>query len=415
MKRYFRIRIMLASLLSFLILMVVAVTGIFLFTYYRMERDTDAFIQNALEKENTQWKEDREDAGSRDIAAFFGYRAEQRRYPSGFYRIWIGTDGTVREDDRFGITEDLDGEILRQVKEAVLSGSLSGKTGSFKYGARLQEDGTTRVILLDISIQLRQLYDTMLSAGPVAAGLFVLLILILLPVSGRIAGIFVRNAEQQRQFITDAGHDLKTPVAIARANLDVLELSQGKSKWSGNIRSQVERLELLVGKLLMLSRLEETEAAARKEKLDLSEILEEVWQDYQLPMQQKEIRGQKDIPPGLTVKAEKETVSRLFRLLMDNAVQYTESRGEIRLQARPGRKRHCVLLENTVEDLPQTGPEQLTERFVRGNTARTQKSGGSGIGLAAVRRIVEIYRGRLRIEYPGDKRFRVTTELPRAA
>ncbi len=131
-------------------------------------------------------------------------------------------------------------------------------------------------------------------------------------------------------------------------------------------------------------------------------------------MQQKKLTGTADISSGLRVRADRETISQMFRLLMDNAVQYTSGEGEIRLNAAAIRRRICVTLENTVDRLPETEPERLTERFVRGNTARTQKSGGSGIGLAAVRRIAEIHRGRLRIDYADGQHFRVCVDLPGA-
>ncbi len=440
MKRYFRIRIMLGSLLAYLILIAVAVGGILLFSYDRMERDTDTFLQNMLSLQEAAEPEGAEDPGedpaenpeipaygdsrktreersSREEGeksnfSFFGYHQGFRRNPSGFYSIKIAADGTVLESNRYDRTEDLEESVLAQVKAEVLSGATAGKTGTYKYGARQEEDGSIRVILLDLSIQLRQLNDTLLSAGQVAAGLFLLLVLIMLPVSGKIAGIFVKNAEEQQRFITDAGHDLKTPVAIARANLDVLEMTQGQTKWSSNIRSQVERLEVLVQKLLMLSRLEESRDSERMEETDLSDVISGVWQDYQLPLQQKGIRGETEIRGDMMLLADRDMLAQMLRLLMDNALQYTPEGGEIRLKAGFEKHRNQVVLENTAEQLPEKEPEQLTERFVRGNAARTQKSGGSGIGLAAVKNIVNIHRGRLRIEYPEGRRFRVTVELP---
>ncbi len=201
MKRYFRIRIMLASLFSFLILFIIAVTGIFLFSYYRMEQETDEFIQDKLSV-----KEEGRDSFVQNAPPMFGYAPGPRRYPSGFINLLLSADGTVLESTRFGITEEVDDNIRDQVTEAILAGTLSGKTGPYKYMALSNEDGSTHVILLDISIQLRQIYDNLKSAMMVVAGLLILLVLILLPISSRIAALFVRNAEQQNQFITDAAY-----------------------------------------------------------------------------------------------------------------------------------------------------------------------------------------------------------------
>lgn len=409
MKRYFRIRIMLASLFSFLILFIVAVTGIFLFSYYRMEQETDEFIQDKLSV-----KEEGRDSFVQNAPPMFGYAPGPRRYPSGFINLLLSADGTVQESTRFGITEEVDDNIRDQVTEAILAGTLSGKTGPYKYGANVNEDGSVHVILLDISIQLRQIYDTLKSAMLVVAGLLVLLVLILLPVSSRIADIFIRNTEQQRQFITDAGHDLKTPVAIIKANLDVLELSQGQNKWSGNIRSQANRLELLVQKLLMMAKLDESQGTMRNEPVCLSDALNRSWQEYLPAIQQKQIAGKLVIPDDIKVIGDSEMIGQMIRLLLDNAVQYTDTGGEISMTCTAEKHKVCLTICNSVSQLPEGKPEDLTERFVRGNTARTQKTGGSGIGLAAVKRIAALHHGKLMIDYPDERHFQIRVELPYA-
>ena len=409
MKRYFRIRIMLASLFSFLILFIIAVTGIFLFSYYRMEQETDEFIQDKLSV-----KEEGRDSFVQNAPPMFGYAPGRRRYPSGFINVLLSADGTVLESTRFGITEEVDDNIRDQVTEAILAGTLNGKTGPYKYMALSNEDGSTHVILLDISIQLRQIYDNLKSAMMVVAGLLILLVLILLPISSRIAALFVRNAEQQNQFITDAGHDLKTPVAIVKANLDVLELSLGKTKWSGNIRNQVERLELLVQKLLMMAKLDETQSIIRKESFSLTEALRKLWQEYMPAMQQKQIAGYAKVNEGIEIKADQEMTAQMIRLILDNAVQYSEPGGEIHLTCTAEKHKVCLTLRNSVSQLPAGKPEFLTERFVRGNAARTQKTGGSGIGLAAVKRIAALHHGKLMIDYPDETHFQIRVELPYA-
>ena len=225
------------------------------------------------------------------------------------------------------------------------------------------------------------------------------------------ADIFVRNAEEQRRFITDAGHDLKTPVAIARANLDVLELREGQSKWSGNVRAQVNRMEHLVQDLIMMARLDEGKNEEIFGDVELSPLAEELWEEYQPSMKQKQIRGTAELEETTPVRGAESLIRRMFCLLMDNAVQYTPEGGEIRMSVMPGKKKTRIVLANSVLTLPAEKPEKLTERFVRGDSARTQKSGGSGIGLAAAKRIAEKHHGKLIIDYPDEHTFRVTVEL----
>ena len=410
MKKYYRNRIMLSAMLSFLIILVIAVAGIWLFSYQRIERDTDSFIASRLEP--------REEGGGRRARfsqdappAMFGYTPGRRTTPSGFYEITFTAEGEAETVNKRGIAEDAGTVVQEYVMDAVKAGAEKGKVGSYKFGIRRNEDGTGTIILVDNSIQLHMLYDMLKNAGLVGIGIFLLLIIVLFPVSGRMAEVFVRNVEEQRRFITDAGHDLKTPVAIARANLDVLELRNGKNKWSGNIRTQVDRMEHLVQDLIMMARLDEEKSEEALSDIELTPLCEEIWEEYQPSLKQKQIRGETDLKETAPVRGTDSLIRRMICLLMDNAVQYTPAEGEVRLSVTPEKKRTRIVLANSVTQLPSEKPEKLTERFVRGDSARTQKSGGSGIGLAAVRRIAEKHHGKLTIDYPDEHTFRVTVEL----
>lgn len=409
MKKYYRNRIMLSAMLSFLIILVIAVAGIWLYSYHRLEKSTDSFIASNLEPREEEENNPRfmQDAPP----AMFGYNPGRRFTPTGFYDITFKPDGTVDTVRKIGITEDADAEVQEYITDAVKKGVEKGKTGSYKFGIRKNEDGSYRAILVDNYIRLHDLFNILKAAGLVGVGIFFLLIIVLYPVSGRVADIFVRNAEEQRRFITDAGHDLKTPVAIARANLDVLELREGKNKWSGNVRAQVDRMEHLVQDLIMMARLDEEKNEEILSDIELTALSEEIWEEYQPSLKQKQISGNAKLEETPVFRGAESLIRRMFCLLMDNAVQYTPEGGNVRLTVKPGKKKTRIILANYVTELPAEKPEILTERFVRGDSARTQKSGGSGIGLAAAKRIAEKHHGKLIIDYPDEHTFRVTVEL----
>ena len=411
MKRYYRSRIMFSAILSFLIILIIAVVGIWLVSFHRIEQETDSFIASRLEPREEKGKE-RTPRFSQDATpAMFGYTPGRRSIPSGFYEITFTADGTLEEITKRGIMEDASAEVQAYVQNVIKNDTEKGKVGSYKFGIRKNEDGSGTIILVDNSIQLSMLYNMLKNAGLVGLGILVLLIIVLFPVSGRMADIFIRNAEQQRQFITDAGHDLKTPVAIARANLDVLELREGKNKWSSNVRAQVDRMEHLVEDLILMARLDETKNEETLGEISMTTLADEIWEEYQPPISQQRIRGEAALEETTPIRGAGSLIRRMLCLLMDNAVQYTPEEGTIRLSVAPEKKKILIELANSVAQLPSEKPEKLTERFVRGDSARTQKTGGSGIGLAAVRRICEKHHGKLTIDYPDEHTFRVRVEL----
>ena len=408
MKRYYQNRFILGAMLAFLILMIVTITGIWLFSYRQMERDANAFIQDMLNLDTNS----RPSFSQPAPPPMFGYTPNQRRYPSGFYDITMDENGAIQSIQQFGIVEDAGISVQQVVQLAVAEKSTGGKIGSYKYGIAFREDGTAKIILLDISIQLQALYNMLKSALMVGAVLMAVLFLILLPVSSRVAKAFMKNTEKQKRFMTDAGHDLKTPIAIMRSNLDVMELTQGKSKWSDNIRSQVARLEHLVGQLLMMARLEEGEIGEPNVHFDFAELLREQWQTHATSFEQKDAAADIQIPDSITLRGRKAYIRQLIDLLLDNAAQYMDDHGRLIMSASVDRTKVRVRIQNTVEQLPAQQPEELTERFARGDTARNQKSGGSGIGLSAAKRIAEMHHGKLEVSYPDSHAFCVTVELP---
>ena len=191
----------------------------------------------------------------------------------------------------------------------------------------------------------------------------------------------------------------------------MLELREGKNKWSSNVRAQVDRMEHLVQDLILMARLDETKSEEVLSEVDLTMLAEEIWEEYQPSMKQKQIAGEAALEKTAPIRGAGSLIRRMYCLLMDNAVQYTPEGGAIRLSVAPEKKKVRIMLTNSVEQLPTEKPEKLTERFVRGDSARTQKTGGSGIGLAAVQRICEKHHGRLTIDYPDEHTFRVKVEL----
>lgn len=246
-------------------------------------------------------------------------------------------------------------------------------------------------------------------AGLVCWGLMLVLVIFL---SRRAIRPIVENIQRQKQFVTNAGHEIKTPLAIIQSNAEALELYTGETKWSRNIKEQTRRLGGLMNNLLSLARMDEGAAPVMGE-VSLSRLAEEALEGFAQPMEAKGLALERDIQPGVTVKADPAQMEQLLSILLDNAVKYGSQGSAVRVSLRKEDRRLWLTVENACDALPQVPPEKLFHRFYRGDAARTQKSGGYGIGLAVARSIVQGHKGTLQARYLPGNRISFTVCLQR--
>lgn len=220
------------------------------------------------------------------------------------------------------------------------------------------------------------------------------------------------SVERQKQFVTNAGHELKTPVAIIQANTEALELFNGESKWTRNIRSQTERLNGLMQNLLTLSKMDESAMDLKMSSFPAGVLISEVWENFAEPAGARDIsflfQASKD--GSDSVLANRESIAQLLSILFDNAVKYTPSGGQIQVSVTRDSGWVRLVQSNTVSadsgdgegGLPED-PNRLFERFYRADKDRSRKKGGYGIGLSAARAIAEANRGSIRAEKERDR------------
>lgn len=219
------------------------------------------------------------------------------------------------------------------------------------------------------------------------------------------------NMEKQRQFVTNAGHEIKTPLAIIQSNTDAMELYLGENKWTRNIREQTERLSGLMQNLLLLARMEEGGAPLQTSDVSLSRLTEESVHAFAETLEQQRIRLRTQIAPEVHLRADCGQLQQLLSILLDNMAKYTPQGGEAEVRLEKNGTDVILTAENTCDRLPALPPERLFERFCRGDAARTQKTGGCGIGLSAAAAITEANHGTISAEYILPDRIRFTVRF----
>ena len=302
----------------------------------------------------------------------------------------IRTDVThissLTEDEATAITEALK-------NTAAGTGTYSGFL--YRISETKRAEGKV-IILLDNGMQISSFFTVLfISVGAGIFGWLMMLLLVLLLSRKTIAPV-ARSIEKQKQFVTNAGHEIKTPLAIILANTDAMELHNGENKWSKNIRAQTLRLSGLMQNLLMLAKMDESSTKLPMCEFDISTAAEDTVSAFIEPAALKGIMIEQNIKKGIRLSGNRDSIVQLMTVLLDNAVKYTESGGVIRAELYGSEKNITLSIANTCE--PIDHPEKLFDRFYRGDSARTQKNGGYGIGLSVAQAIAELHKGSITAE-----------------
>ncbi len=342
-------------------------------------------------------------------------RLRNSLYESRYFLVRIeGREGRVIDSSRAsGISEEERNEVILA---ALSSGKTFGMVNDYMFLVRNSGQPDTTAVFLNCETKMDGVRRLQLISVLACAGGIIIAWLLVFLFSRRAIQPLIRNAVQQKQFITDAGHELKTPLTVISANMDALELNTDRNEWTDSTREQVSRMRSLVNDMIYLSRLDEEGAVLEKETVDLSALVREEVKSFQ---GMAEFMGkvlEAETEDALFVRGDRNALSRLVRQLCDNAVKYAPEGDTIRIRlCREGRE-ICLTEENSLASpLTDEALSHLFDRFYRPDASRSRESGGYGIGLSMVRSIAEKHGGRIRAERAGSDKIRFVCQLPAAA
>jgi len=319
-----------------------------------------------------------------------------------FFFLKFDATGTFNELESNTLSAD-ETELVKSYSETIMKHEDSfGHYGVYYYKKTVKEDGTVTLTLLDCTSELanslRLLLATLITTL-VALGITFILVRVL---SGKLIQPEIENAKRQRQFITNASHELKTPLAVIRANTELLEVTGGENEWTKSTLNQVDHLNGLIQNLVMISRAQEKEDTSNLTVINASEIVEQSAAPYVALARQSEKELKLNIEKDVSVLADESKIRQLTTILIDNAIKYCDDKGKVKVtlqQSKRGKNRIRLAVSNNYAEGEGVDCNRFFDRFYREDQSHNIDKGGYGIGLSIAESICRQYGGTIRASF----------------
>ena len=315
------------------------------------------------------------------------------------YIITLNGDGTAASWTSERTDLYTDEQVSAMAESVRAEGKDSGRIGTQFY--RVSESGgEKKLYVLDARLDFLSASNTLRSVILITAAACALLSLLAALLIRRMIRPVEEAFARQKQFVSDASHELKTPLAVISANAEVLEQEIGENEYLGYIRSEVKRTDSLVRNLLALARLDRNENRAEMKPFDLSRALLDVILPFESTVYEAGKTMETDIPDGITCTGNEEAVKQLAVILLSNALKYSDEGGRIRISLATKGKQREIRVFNTGTTIAPGDQEHIFDRFWRADPAhgRDTETGGHGLGLAIARSIVDAHEGKITVE-----------------
>ena len=307
----------------------------------------------------------------------------------GVYRLSIENNSVMRESD------DVTDEIRNYALKLSNKKSEEGYIGKYIYRIRKIGNNGKEITLIENENAIKRLKTTIIIA--VVIGLFGIFIIYIF--AKRISKIIIKpvenSFEKQKQFVSDASHELKTPLAVIEANADVLQGKVGENKWITYIQNEVQSMNKLVNDLLTLARMENT-TTANNQDFDLSKEVQMTVAVFESMIYEKEIKLETNINENIHFNGEKEDIKHIISILLDNAIKHTEDNKKIIVNAQKEKNEIKIEVKNEGEPIPIEEQEKIFERFYRIDKARNRNEKRYGLGLSIAKEIIDKYNGTIK-------------------
>ena len=415
-----RRKFIILSMLSVTLVLVVLIASINVFNFRKVVRNSDEVLEMLIENKGAfpdeeqpegRPPEERGDGDGNGGGRRGGQMSPEMKYETRFFKVVLDNDGNVLSTDTGKIASVDSSEAAELAGEVFSSGKTSGFKGDYRF-RRITDDNETLIIFHDCGRGLDNA-RSFLGISIVISLIGLLIFFVLIAVSSKAVIKPAAEAyEKQKRFITDAGHELKTPLAVINADCDVLEMESEDNEWLADIRKQTKRLTSLTNSLIYLAKTEEgSKNDVIRIDFPLSDIVSEEVESFKGLARSSGKDIETEITPDISYNGDQKAITQLISILLDNAIKYSPEGGHINVSLnKSGSKTILAVSNDTTEQVTKENTDRMFDRFYRTDESRNSETGGYGIGLSIAKGIAEAHRGKIYASGSG-RSIVITVEL----
>ena len=411
MIRKLRIKLIIASMVSLLAVLLVIMSAVNLVFYGQVIQEADSTLALLAANDGFFPKSNHEFPPDGKFPKREPHLSPELPYETRYFFVTLAEDGSARSVNTGKIAAVDTADAIAYAQSVWAQGKTQGFADQYRF---LVDTSSSEplILFLDCSRGLANFKTLLLSCIGVSFVGSLLVLLLLIFLSGRIVRPFLENYEKQKQFITDAGHELKTPLTILNADAEILAMDYGENEWVSDIQTQTKRLADLTNDLILLSHMEEEQTQLQMLELPLSDIAEETITPFQAVARTQGKSLELHIQPMLSLRGDEKSLRKLFSILLDNAVKYSVPQSTISCTLEKQKNFIRLSVWNAVDHITKAQTEHLFDRFYRTDQSRNSQTGGYGLGLSIALAIVTAHKGKITATTADEASLLITATFP---
>ncbi len=435
------------AMLSLFIVLLIIIGTVNILNYTRMVDDAKRTINILKENDGNFPKPDMSPGHDKEI---FKGMSPEAPYESRYFSVLLDANGNVSTIDTGKIAGTDTDEAAEYAVRVFGSGRTSGFMGQYRFAVKDKDNGTL-IIFLYCGREISNFRSVLfISIGISFAGMLAVFLLLIF-FSGRIVKPVSESYEKQKRFITDAGHEIKTPLTIIDADAELVELECGESEWLDDIKKQTKRLTTLTNDLIYLAKMEEGQKNSVRIEFPLSDVVLETADSFRARAINEGKKLEIDVQPEISYCGDEKAIRQLVSILVDNAVKYADNEGNIKVSLMYATQKQDVIFKsskviskknssemeqssevkklygasktagasrsiklevyNTCEHIDAESVKHLFDRFYRAEQSHNSQTGGYGIGLSVAKAVVEAHKGKISAYTQDGKSLRITVVM----